>query len=219
MVDVCRECGSEVIIEHWKEGDIVCVSCGLVLDHHIVDTRCEWAAFTDQNYDPHEEYDTDYSSTDGYESVSEHGTTSLSSMGTTAARGGCHTLGVGPSSYDLDSDLELNSVCDGESSSEEKHNHENGSESESNSESESKREERNDYQNDDNLASGERESKINGDGKESIATGDQSLPPYECEIGRLCSVKDGLHEEPPIADSKIPDHLVLQASYPRGLSF
>lgn len=128
-------------------------------------------------------------------------------------------MGVGPSSYDLDSDLELNSVCDGESSSEEKHNHENGSESESNSESESEREERNDYQNDDNLASGERESKINGGGKEFIATGDQSFPPYECEIGRLCSVKDGLHEEPPIADSKIPDHLVLQASYPRGLSF
>lgn len=39
MSEACPECGSERHIEYWKEGDIVCSDCGLVLAEHIFDTR------------------------------------------------------------------------------------------------------------------------------------------------------------------------------------
>lgn len=208
MVDVCHECGSEGIIEHWKEGDIVCVSCGLVLDHHIVDTRCEWVAFTDQDYDPPNEYDTNYSGSDGYRNASKYSSANLSSTDTTTGPDGLHTLGVGPSFHDLDSDLELNSGCGGESSSDEKYENEHWSESESESE------EINDYPWDDDLASGESEDEDDEDGKELITTGDQIFHSYYRKLERLCSMTDELHGEPPAADGEILDHPVVRASYP-----
>lgn len=49
----------------------MCVDCGLVPDHHIVDTRCEWAAFTDQNYDGESSSGKKHKNEDGSDDGSE----------------------------------------------------------------------------------------------------------------------------------------------------
>ena len=48
----CRETPPN-IVEEFSAGDIICASCGLVLQSHIVDTRSEWRTFSndDQNGD------------------------------------------------------------------------------------------------------------------------------------------------------------------------
>jgi len=43
---ICSECGSRRIVECWETGEIVCGSCGLVLDMEGLDTRAEWRAYT-----------------------------------------------------------------------------------------------------------------------------------------------------------------------------
>ncbi|KAI9138302.1 cyclin-like protein [Paraphysoderma sedebokerense] len=44
---MCRNCRDEVpnIVEDFKQGDLVCGNCGLVLGDRIIDTRSEWRTF------------------------------------------------------------------------------------------------------------------------------------------------------------------------------
>jgi len=44
----CPECGSEKVIYDSSKGEVVCASCGLVLNDALIDTTQEWRAF-DEN--------------------------------------------------------------------------------------------------------------------------------------------------------------------------
>lgn len=48
---ICPECQETPpnIFENTSSGDTVCLSCGLVLGEHMVDTRSEWRTFSDHN--------------------------------------------------------------------------------------------------------------------------------------------------------------------------
>ena len=41
----CPECGSKQIARDYERGELVCQSCGLVLDEHFIDQGPEWRAF------------------------------------------------------------------------------------------------------------------------------------------------------------------------------
>ncbi|KAJ3219258.1 transcription initiation factor IIB [Dinochytrium kinnereticum] len=45
---ICRDCRNPVpnIVENFKDGDLVCGDCGLVLGDRIIDTRSEWRTFS-----------------------------------------------------------------------------------------------------------------------------------------------------------------------------
>lgn len=47
--DICPECLEDPpnITHHFSSGDVVCLSCGLVLGGNIIDTRSEWRTFAD----------------------------------------------------------------------------------------------------------------------------------------------------------------------------
>lgn len=44
---MCPDCAEDPpnVIEDWAEGNVVCASCGLVLETHLVDQRSEWRTF------------------------------------------------------------------------------------------------------------------------------------------------------------------------------
>jgi transcription initiation factor TFIIB len=44
---ICKDCKEDPpnIVEEWKEGILVCGSCGLVFQENIIDTRSEWRSF------------------------------------------------------------------------------------------------------------------------------------------------------------------------------
>lgn len=48
---ICRECKEDPpnLVEEFASGDVVCGSCGLVLDAHTVDTRSEWRTFSNDD--------------------------------------------------------------------------------------------------------------------------------------------------------------------------
>ncbi|KAA8493950.1 Transcription initiation factor IIB [Porphyridium purpureum] len=46
LPEQCTECGSDDIVEDWKQGTLVCRGCGLVLQAEIVDLGSEWRTFT-----------------------------------------------------------------------------------------------------------------------------------------------------------------------------
>jgi len=48
LPDKCPECGSDDIVEDWKQGNLVCRDCGLVLQGHLVDIGSEWRTFTNE---------------------------------------------------------------------------------------------------------------------------------------------------------------------------
>lgn len=48
-LNFCPECNSETIIEDKFKGDLVCTSCGLILESNTIDQRAEWRAFTSQD--------------------------------------------------------------------------------------------------------------------------------------------------------------------------
>lgn len=47
--EICSYCGSEDIIEDTRQGEMVCRSCGSVLQEHIVDVTSEWHNYQDDN--------------------------------------------------------------------------------------------------------------------------------------------------------------------------
>eukprot|EP00184_Porphyridium_aerugineum_P000722 CAMPEP_0184697168 /NCGR_PEP_ID=MMETSP0313-20130426/4215_1 /TAXON_ID=2792 /ORGANISM="Porphyridium aerugineum, Strain SAG 1380-2" /LENGTH=354 /DNA_ID=CAMNT_0027155931 /DNA_START=259 /DNA_END=1323 /DNA_ORIENTATION=+ len=42
----CTECRSDDIVENWKEGNLVCRDCGVVVQTDLVDLGSEWRTFT-----------------------------------------------------------------------------------------------------------------------------------------------------------------------------
>ncbi|MEM2082555.1 MAG: TFIIB-type zinc ribbon-containing protein, partial [Candidatus Bathyarchaeia archaeon] len=44
----CPECGSTHIIVDYESAEVVCRSCGFVMDEKIADTRPEWRAFDEE---------------------------------------------------------------------------------------------------------------------------------------------------------------------------
>ncbi|EJF57224.1 hypothetical protein BD309DRAFT_863060 [Dichomitus squalens] len=50
---ICRDCQEYPpnIVEEFRDGDLVCGSCGLVLSDRIIDTRSEWREFTSTHSD------------------------------------------------------------------------------------------------------------------------------------------------------------------------
>lgn len=51
---ICKECREDPanIVEDYSTGDIICGSCGLVLDDHLIDTRPEWRVFAEDDNGP-----------------------------------------------------------------------------------------------------------------------------------------------------------------------
>lgn len=48
---ICPECGSTKLINDHERGEVVCASCGLVIDDNIVDMGPEWRAFDHEQRD------------------------------------------------------------------------------------------------------------------------------------------------------------------------
>jgi len=48
LPESCPECGSDDIVEDWKQGNLVCRDCGFVLQGHLVDIGSEWRTFTNE---------------------------------------------------------------------------------------------------------------------------------------------------------------------------
>ena len=48
---MCKECKDPVpnIVEDFKNGDLICGSCGMVLSDRVVDTRSEWRTFSNSD--------------------------------------------------------------------------------------------------------------------------------------------------------------------------
>ena len=44
-ISQCPECGSKHLARDYERGELVCSSCGLVLDEHFIDQGPEWRAF------------------------------------------------------------------------------------------------------------------------------------------------------------------------------
>lgn len=44
---VCPECGSDDLLEDTNEGNVVCRSCGLILQNYFLDRSAEWRTFDD----------------------------------------------------------------------------------------------------------------------------------------------------------------------------
>ncbi len=51
METICPECGSTKLINDHERGEVVCGSCGLVIDDNIVDMGPEWRAFDHEQRD------------------------------------------------------------------------------------------------------------------------------------------------------------------------
>src|SRR3989338_3882607 len=51
MVKRCPECSSINLTVDEKRGEIICKSCGLVLDDNMIDTSPEWREFSDDGED------------------------------------------------------------------------------------------------------------------------------------------------------------------------
>ena len=49
----CTECGNEHFQEHYREGDVVCSSCGVVLPERLIDFTEEHRIYEDTTFDPH----------------------------------------------------------------------------------------------------------------------------------------------------------------------
>ncbi|TGZ81463.1 hypothetical protein EX30DRAFT_331031 [Ascodesmis nigricans] len=49
--DICKDCREDppTIIEDFQTGDVICGSCGLVLESNLVDTRPEWRTFSNDD--------------------------------------------------------------------------------------------------------------------------------------------------------------------------
>ena len=45
---VCPECGGSKLMRDYDAAEVVCVTCGCVIDEKITDTRPEWRAFDDE---------------------------------------------------------------------------------------------------------------------------------------------------------------------------
>jgi len=48
LPDECPECNSDDIVEDWKQGNLVCRDCGLVVQENLVDIGSEWRTFTNE---------------------------------------------------------------------------------------------------------------------------------------------------------------------------
>lgn len=46
-IEQCEECGSDNIIENWREGNEVCRECGLVVQERFLDMGSEWRTYAD----------------------------------------------------------------------------------------------------------------------------------------------------------------------------
>jgi len=46
--EVCPECGSSHLVHDYETGEIVCTSCGLVIQERVMDEGPEWRAFTQE---------------------------------------------------------------------------------------------------------------------------------------------------------------------------
>ena len=42
----CNECGSKNLITDMARGEIICANCGLVVEHHLIDSGPEWRSFS-----------------------------------------------------------------------------------------------------------------------------------------------------------------------------
>ncbi|KAI0559566.1 Transcription factor TFIIB cyclin-like protein [Gracilaria domingensis] len=51
MPEECPECGSDDIVENWREGTADCRSCGLILIERLLDLGTEWRTFTSEEGD------------------------------------------------------------------------------------------------------------------------------------------------------------------------
>ncbi|PIA31462.1 hypothetical protein AQUCO_04900040v1 [Aquilegia coerulea] len=51
--EYCRDCKNTtlVVFDH-ATGDTICLECGLVLEEHFIDEKCEWRSFDDDSNDP-----------------------------------------------------------------------------------------------------------------------------------------------------------------------
>lgn len=45
----CAECGGQEFVEDQSAGDLICTSCGVVLESHAIDERSEWRTFSDKD--------------------------------------------------------------------------------------------------------------------------------------------------------------------------
>lgn len=197
------------IIENWKEGDLVCVSCGLVLEHHIVDTRGKCTTFTNRSYDVLEEHGPDCKGTDDYESALRYSATNSGFGGSTAARSWIHELGVRESVdgiHDSYSNEEFSRGYDGVSSTEEY------------DESENENEESSDYQDYDEWVTDGEEGESDGDdddenSNELAAVGYRNPPYSECEIEGFSIMENVPSGEPPAAAEAISDQFFVGVSF------
>lgn len=202
------------IIENWKEGDLVCVSCGLVLEHHIVDTRGKCTTFADQSYDVLEEHGPDCKGRDDYESASRYSATNSGSESSTVACGWIHELGVRESVdgiHDFDSNEEFSRGYDGVSSTEE------------DDESENENEESSDYQDYDEWVTDVEEDESDGgeddeNSDELAAVGYQNPPAPEREIEGFSIMENRPSRELPAAVEETSDQFFVAASFPKRLS-
>ena len=48
---VCPECGSDKLIGDYERAEVICASCGLVIDDNLVDMGPEWRAFDHEQRD------------------------------------------------------------------------------------------------------------------------------------------------------------------------
>ncbi|KAK9830270.1 hypothetical protein WJX72_010697 [[Myrmecia] bisecta] len=45
----CPDCGSSNFVEDHSQGDLICTSCGLVVEAHAIDERSEWRTFSEKD--------------------------------------------------------------------------------------------------------------------------------------------------------------------------
>lgn len=51
MPEECKECGSNDIVENWRQGTAECRGCGLVLEENLQDLGSEWRTFSGEEGD------------------------------------------------------------------------------------------------------------------------------------------------------------------------
>src|SRR2546428_4205398 len=54
VVNTCPECSSERLVRDYERAEIVCESCGLVLDDFIIDEGPDWRAFDSEQREARE---------------------------------------------------------------------------------------------------------------------------------------------------------------------